>query len=104
MVRYVSVVITCPYSGEVDYTKVKSVSRALLDMGCYEVSLGDTVGTGNPTSIREMLETVMGGSNGLPAQQLAVRFCISLLACLHIFTGPLRLISTIHSAPQLQTL
>ena len=47
-----------------DYAKVKSVSRALLDIGCYEVSLGDTVGTGNPTSIREMLETVMGGIGG----------------------------------------
>ena len=70
--RYVSVVITCPYTGKVDYNKVKEVSRALLDMGCYEVSLGDTVGTGTPTTVRAMLETVMGGSTGLPAQRLAV--------------------------------
>lgn len=41
-------------------------------MGCYEVSLGDTVGMGTPTSIRTMLETVMSGSKGLPAEQLAV--------------------------------
>ncbi len=80
MVRYVSVVITCPYSGKVDSNKVKEVARALFDMGCYEVSLGDTVGTGNPTSIRDMLETVMGGSSGLPAGKLAVSlilpFCL----------------------------
>lgn len=67
-----SVVISCPYTGKVDYNKVKEVARALLDMGCYEVSLGDTVGTGNPTSVRAMLETVMGGSKGLPATRLAV--------------------------------
>lgn len=41
-------------------------------MGCYEVSLGDTVGMGTPTSIRTMLETVMSGSKGLPAEKLAV--------------------------------
>ncbi|KAH8097004.1 aldolase [Cristinia sonorae] len=71
---YVSVVITCPYTGKVDYKKVKEVARALLDMGCYEVSLGDTVGTGNPTSVREMLETVMGGADGLPPAKLAGHF------------------------------
>ncbi|TDL20664.1 aldolase [Rickenella mellea] len=57
---YVSVVITCPYSGKVDYKKVRDVSKALLDMGCYEISLGDTVGTGTPTSVREMIEVVTG--------------------------------------------
>ncbi|KZV62149.1 aldolase [Peniophora sp. CONT] len=56
---YVSVVVTCPYSGKVDYERVRDVTRELLEMGCYEVSLGDTVGTGNPTSVGEMLEVVM---------------------------------------------
>ncbi|KAI0037032.1 aldolase [Vararia minispora EC-137] len=56
---YVSVVITCPYSGKVDYKRVRDITRELFEMGCYEVSLGDTVGTGNPTSVGEMLETVM---------------------------------------------
>lgn len=70
--RYVSVVIECPYSGTVDPVKVKDVSKALLDMGCYEVSLGDTVGVGTPTTVRSMLETVMGGAQGLPAPKLAV--------------------------------
>ncbi|KAI0795589.1 aldolase [Abortiporus biennis] len=71
---YVSVVIACPYSGKVDASKVKEVSRALLDMGCYEVSLGDTVGMGNPSSVRAMLETVMSGNGGLPADKLAGHF------------------------------
>lgn len=38
----------CPYDGEVDPKKVVDVSRKLLDMGCYEVSLGDTIGVGTP--------------------------------------------------------
>lgn len=70
---YVSVVISCPYSGKVEPQKVKEVSKALLDMGCYEVSLGDTVGTGNPATIQTMLETVMGGS-GVPSEKLAGHF------------------------------
>lgn len=69
---YVSVVIACPYAGAVDAEKVRDVSRALLDMGCYEVSLGDTVGRGTPSTVAHMLETVMSGSKGLPAEKLAV--------------------------------
>lgn len=71
-IRYVSVVIQCPYSGRVDPAKVKDVSRALLEMGCYEISLGDTVGMGTPATVRTMLETVMGGDRGLPESRLAV--------------------------------
>ena len=71
--RYVSVVISCPYEGSVDPQKVKAVTQALLDMGCYEVSLGDTVGTGTPSTVRAMLETVMGGSGSITADKLAVR-------------------------------
>lgn len=69
---YVSVVIACPYSGKVKPEVVRDVARALLDMGCYEVSLGDTVGRGTPATVRSMLETVMHGSQGLPANKLAV--------------------------------
>ncbi|CAL1709489.1 unnamed protein product [Somion occarium] len=67
-------VITCPYSGKVDPKKVKDVTKALLDMGCYEVSLGDTVGTGNPTSIYTMLDAVMGGAYAIPPSKLAAHF------------------------------
>lgn len=55
---YVSVVVTCPYSGRVDPRRVRDVSRELLRMGCYEVSLGDTTGTGTPASVRAVLDEV----------------------------------------------
>jgi len=65
---YVSVVITCPYSGRVDYKSVRDVTKELLDMGCYEVSLGDTTGTGNPTSVGEMLDVTLSTN---PVEKLA---------------------------------
>ncbi|KAG1903562.1 aldolase [Suillus fuscotomentosus] len=55
---YVSVVVTCPFSGRVDPRRVRDVSRELVQMGCYEVSLGDTTGAGTPASILGMLEEV----------------------------------------------
>ncbi|KAI0705637.1 aldolase [Earliella scabrosa] len=66
---YVSVVVDCPYPGAVSPSKVKEVTQELFDMGCYEVSLGDTVGTGNPTTIEALLRTVLDG--GIPASVLA---------------------------------
>jgi hydroxymethylglutaryl-CoA lyase len=74
---YVSVVITCPYSGKVDYKKVREVAEALVGMGCYQVSLGDTVGTGTPAAISEMLEEV---KKGVPVDKLAVSVSRSLLS------------------------
>ncbi|OBZ71982.1 Hydroxymethylglutaryl-CoA lyase, mitochondrial [Grifola frondosa] len=71
---YVSVVIDCPYSGKVDPVKVKEVSRMLIEMGCYEVSLGDTVGTGSPTTVNEMLHTVIHGDGGVSPSKLAGHF------------------------------
>ncbi len=55
---YVSCVVGCPYEGAVAPAQVAQVARGLADMGCYEVSLGDTIGTGTPTSVRRMLEAV----------------------------------------------
>jgi hydroxymethylglutaryl-CoA lyase len=69
---YVSVVISCPYSGKVDYQRVRDVTRELLDMGCYEVSLGDTTGMGNPTSVNEMLSVTLGTN---PVEKLAGHVC-----------------------------
>ncbi|RPD70723.1 aldolase [Lentinus tigrinus ALCF2SS1-7] len=66
---YVSVVIDCPYSGKVDPAKFKDVSQTLLGMGCCEVGLGDTFGTGKPTTARKLLRTVLRG--GIPASVLA---------------------------------
>src|SRR5258708_36958485 len=53
---YVSTVLGCPYEGEVKPEKVAEVAAALYDMGCYEVSLGATIGTGTPGKTRAMLE------------------------------------------------
>ncbi|MDP6969649.1 MAG: hydroxymethylglutaryl-CoA lyase [Gammaproteobacteria bacterium] len=55
---YVSVVIDCPYEGAVAPQKVAEVSDALMQMGCYEVSLGDTIGTATPGRLQDMLDAV----------------------------------------------
>lgn len=65
---YVSCVADCPYDGPTDPVNVVSVARDLIDMGCYEVSLGDTIGTGRPTRIEAMLKAVL---SRIPATQLA---------------------------------
>jgi hydroxymethylglutaryl-CoA lyase len=56
---YISCVAGCPYEGPVEPVAVASLTERLLDMGCYEVSLGDTIGIGDPESITQMLETVL---------------------------------------------
>ena len=53
---YVSCVVACPYEGAVDPVKSAWVAERLLEMGCYEVSLGDTIGTGTPASIQRMIQ------------------------------------------------
>ena len=68
---YVSCVLGCPYEGAIAPEKVAEVSAALLDMGCYEISLGDTIGVGTPEAARAMLETV---AERVPLEQLAVHF------------------------------
>ncbi|KAG5644841.1 hypothetical protein DXG03_007568 [Asterophora parasitica] len=68
---YVSVVIACPYSGAVDYKRVREVAKALADMGCYQVSLGDTVGQGTPERVAEMIEEV---KKSVPVEKLAGHF------------------------------
>lgn len=68
---YVSCVMGCPYEGEISPQAVADVSRALLDMGCYEVSLGDTIGTGTPYHTATMLDAV---SRSVPLNAMAVHF------------------------------
>jgi hydroxymethylglutaryl-CoA lyase len=53
---YISCVLGCPYEGEVAPAKVAEVARALHDMGCYEISLGDTIGVGTPGKTKAMIE------------------------------------------------
>jgi isopropylmalate/homocitrate/citramalate synthase len=68
---YVSCVLGCPYEGEIAPEAVARVSKALFDMGCAEVSLGDTIGTGTPLKAKRMIEAV---AKHVPMQQLAVHF------------------------------
>ena len=65
---YVSCVTDCPYDGPTPPEKVAEVAAALRDMGCYEISLGDTIGQGTPESITAMLEAVL---KEVPAEKLA---------------------------------
>ncbi len=68
---YVSTVLGCPYEGDIAPEKVATVARALLDMGCYEISLGDTIGVGTPLKAKRMLEAV---AKHVPMERLAAHF------------------------------
>ncbi len=68
---YVSTVLGCPYQGEVPVAEVVRVAKALHAMGCYEISLGDTIGVGTPRKARAMLEAVAAE---VPMAALAVHF------------------------------
>jgi hydroxymethylglutaryl-CoA lyase len=68
---YVSCVLGCPDEGEVKPAAVVRVAKALHDMGCYEISLGDTIGTGTPVKTYELLQAV---KQEVPVSALAVHF------------------------------
>jgi hydroxymethylglutaryl-CoA lyase len=68
---YISVVLGCPYQGEVAPSAVAHVARRLADMGCYEVSLGDTIGVGTAGKTQRMLEVV---ARDVPVERLAGHF------------------------------
>lgn len=68
---YVSCVLGCPYEGEIKPQAVAEVARALFAMGCYEVSLGDTIGTGTPEKTKLMIEAV---ARWVPLKKLAGHF------------------------------
>ena len=68
---YVSCVVGCPYEGEVAPARVADVAQRIFQLGCYEVSLGDTIGVGTPLKVQRMIEAV---SARVPVQQLSVHF------------------------------
>ncbi len=68
---YVSCVLGCPYEGDVSPQKVAEVSQQLMNMGCYEISLGDTIGSGTPVKTQLMLDAVL---DFIPKNKLAVHF------------------------------
>ena len=83
---YVSTVLGCPYQGQVPLADVVRVSRSLHGMGCYEISLGDTIGVGTPEKARVMLKAVAAE---VPMPALAIHFhdtygqaLANVLACL----------------------
>jgi hydroxymethylglutaryl-CoA lyase len=85
---YVSTVLGCPYQGEVPVSDVVRVAKRLFDAGCYEISLGDTIGIGTPTKARAMLAAV---ADAVPMPALAVHFhdtrgqaLANILACLEL--------------------
>ena len=83
---YVSTVLGCPYQGAVPVADVVRVARRMHELGCYEVSLGDTIGIGTPAGARAMLRAVAGA---VPMAALAIHFhdtrgqaLANILACL----------------------
>ncbi|XP_055491196.1 3-hydroxy-3-methylglutaryl-CoA lyase, cytoplasmic [Leucoraja erinacea] len=66
---YVSCVIGCPYEGSIPPAKVAEVAQRMYNMGCYEISLGDTTGIGTPGDMKEMLQAVL---KEIPKNALAV--------------------------------
>lgn len=68
---YVSCVLDCPYEGETDPELVAEMAREMADMGCYEVSLGDTIGTGTPERAKAMIAAV---AKKVPMEMLGLHF------------------------------
>jgi len=68
---YISCALGCPYEGEIAPERVRDVAAALKGMGCYEISLGDTIGTGTPGKTRKLIATV---SEAVPIAEQAGHF------------------------------
>jgi hydroxymethylglutaryl-CoA lyase len=68
---YISCVLGCPFDGEVEPQAVVDVAKTLSDLGCYEISLGDTIGVGTPVKAKQLMRAVAGD---VPVQNLAMHF------------------------------
>ena len=68
---YISCVLGCPYQGEVPLENVVNLAENMSEMGCYEISLGDTIGIGTPLKAKKMVETV---AEKVPVSNLALHF------------------------------
>ena len=66
---YISTIVGCPYEGDIQPEAVAEVAKYLYQMGCYEISLGDTIGVGTPVKFKRMLDAVM---KEVPVEKLAV--------------------------------
>ena len=93
---YVSCVMGCPYQGDVDIYDVLKVSQRLLELGCYEISLGDTIGIGNPKDVNDLLDLLL---KHIDVSKLAVHFHDTYgQALTNIYTALNRGIATVDSA------
>ena len=93
---YVSCVMGCPYQGDVDYNDVLKVSERLLELGCYEISLGDTIGVGTARKVDELLDLLL---QHIDKSKLAVHFHDTYgQALTNIYTALNRGIATVDSA------
>ena len=68
---YISCITDCPFDGPTNPAGVIKVAKELIDMGCYEISLGDTLGSANPNSIEKLLSAL---SSEFQMKDLAVHF------------------------------
>ena len=68
---YVSCIAGCPYDGDVPAADVVMMSKALVDMGCYEISLGDTIGVGTSGQVRGIIDAV---ARAVPLEKIAMHF------------------------------
>ncbi len=93
---YISCVVGCPYEGEIAPGAVASVAARLLEMGCYEISLGDTIGVGTPVKVQAMID---GVAAHVPVGQLALH-CHDTWgqALANIFAGLERGVAVVDSA------
>ncbi|MFD2166028.1 hydroxymethylglutaryl-CoA lyase [Thalassotalea euphylliae] len=93
---YVSCVVGCPYDGFIEPEKVAEVAEQLYNMGCYEISLGDTIGVGTAATVQNMLQAV---SKRVPMDKLAVHFHDTYgQALTNIYTALQMGISTVDAA------
>ena len=93
---YVSCVLGCPYEGDITPDQVLSVARELIDMGCREISLGDTIGIGTPGAVRTLIDRL---SQEIPCDRLAVHFHDTYgQALANIYTALLEGVSVVDSS------
>lgn len=85
---YISCALGCPYEGDIDPAKVAELAGQLLALGCYEISLGDTIGVGTPSKAAAMIQAV---AREVPIDQLGLHFhdtygqaLANILACLEL--------------------
>ncbi len=93
---YVSCVLGCPYEGEIAPHHVLTVAERLINLGCYQISLGDTIGIGTPLKAQQLIDVI---SSKIPIEKIAVHFHDTYAQALtNIYVSLEKGVSTIDSA------